>query len=98
MPDGATDLPDASSSARAWVRSEGGDQFVVFPVGFRVDAAQMIVRRDGGCVVLEPAPPAAAPETDAEWKTFWEEIDILRGDAPLAQPEREPPEATDDEA
>lgn len=71
--------------ARAKLFMHGGSQAVRLPKAFRFEGAEVIVRRDGDRVILEPAP--VRPRTPEDWRAFWAHLDAMT-EEPF--PEREP--------
>ena len=68
----------AGPVARAKLFAHGGSQAVRLPKAFRFKGEEVLVRRDGERVILEP-PPGGVPKTPEEWSRFWAEIDDLTG-------------------
>jgi antitoxin VapB len=56
----------------------GGSQAVRLPKEFRFEGKEVIVRKQGDKVILEPV--------ERDWKAFWAEIDRRRGDELLERP------------
>ena len=67
----------------------GGSQAVRLPKAFRFQGAEVVIRKDGDRVVLEPLRRPAVPQTEEEWRAFWAEIDALRGDEIIPYPPRD---------
>lgn len=62
----------------AKVFTHGGSQAVRLPKAFRFDTKEVLIRRDGDAVILEPKPAdRRMPQTDAEWEAHWARIDAM---------------------
>lgn len=71
--------PGVAESAKVF--THGGSQAVRLPKAFRFDTKEVLIRREGDAVILEPKPPERRmPETDAEWAAFWTQLDALSDD------------------
>jgi antitoxin VapB len=65
----------------------GGSQAVRLPKEFRFEGNEVLIRKQGKAVVLEPAKPVIR-----DTAALWAKIDRLRGDAILTIPDDPPPE------
>ncbi len=76
----------AGPGKRAKLFMHGGSQAVRLPKEFRFEGKEVVVRKDGDQVVLQPV--------KRDWSTFWAEIDRLRGEGEfrLAPPDDPPAE------
>ena len=63
--------PDAAVSPRARLFRNGRSQAVRLPKGFRLPGTEVLIRRDGPRIVLEPVADSGLPVE------FWDEIDQL---------------------
>lgn len=84
-------MPDdgRTPAARAKLFMHGGSQAVRLPKAFRFEGKEVVIRKQGKAVVLEPI---RSPPTPRDLAAMWAEIDRLRGDAILTLPEDPPPE------
>jgi antitoxin VapB len=73
MPD---DGPKPATRAKLFMH--GGSQAVRLPKAFRFEGKEVVIRKQGDKVVLEPV--------KRDMTAFWAEIDRLRGDAQLELP------------
>jgi antitoxin VapB len=75
-------MPDDGRSPmtrrRAKLFMHGGSQAVRLPKEFRFEGKEVLIRKQGESVVLEPV--------KRDMAAFWAEIDRLRGDAQLELP------------
>lgn len=56
----------------------GGSQAVRLPKAYRFDTKEVLIRKEGDAVILEPKPAdRRMPRTDDEWEAFWTRIDSL---------------------
>jgi len=77
-------MADDSGSGRhkrAKLFMHGGSQAVRLPKEFRFAGTEVVVRKVGDKVILEPV--------ERDWKAFWEEIDRRRGGELLEAPPRD---------
>jgi antitoxin VapB len=66
-------------SAKVFVH--GGSQAVRLPKAYRFDTKEVLIRKEGDAVILEPKPAERRmPETDAEWSEHWARLDSLSDD------------------
>ena len=72
---------------RAEIFMHDGQQSVRLPEAFRFEGTEVLVRREGDAVILEPASPKP-PRTRAELEAMFARIDALGG---RGFPEREQP-------
>lgn len=86
MPDDGRSLIEPK---RAKLFMHGGSQAVRLPKEFRFDGKEVVIRKQGNAVVLEPIRP---PRTPRDMAALWAEIDRLRGDEILTLPDDPPPE------
>jgi antitoxin VapB len=77
--------------ARAKLFSHGGGQAVQLPEGFSFDGTEVILRRDGDAVILEPA-STKPPRTREELEAMFERIRANGGED---FPDREQPPMQD---
>jgi antitoxin VapB len=75
MPDDGT-TPNARRRAKLFMH--GGSQAVRLPKEFRFEGKEVLIRKQGDKVVLEPV--------KRDMAAFWAEIDRLRGDEQLELP------------
>jgi antitoxin VapB len=80
-------------SARAKLFMHGGSQAVRLPKAFRFEGTEVVVRRQGRGVVLEPAPPGP-PQTAAEVEAMFARMDAL-GESSLEYPPEPEPQVRD---
>jgi antitoxin VapB len=71
MPDDGRSLIEPK---RAKLFMHGGSQAVRLPKEFRFDGKEVVIRKQGNKVILEPV--------KRDMAAVWAEIDRLRGDAP----------------
>lgn len=75
-------LPDDGRSPemgrRAKLFMHGGSQAVRLPKEFRFEGKEVVIRKRGDSVVLEPV--------KRDWAAFWAELDRIRGDAQVVRP------------
>ncbi len=65
----------------AKVFTHGGSQAVRLPKAYRFETKEVLIRREGDAVILEPKPPERRmPQTDAEWDAHWARIDAMSED------------------
>ena len=57
--------------------THGGSQAVRLPKAFRFVGQEVLIRKEGDAVILEPVPSRRAPRTEEEWTAFWARIDAL---------------------
>jgi len=76
--------------ARAKLFTNGGSQAVRLPKEFRFDGDEVLVRRVGQAVVLEPFAPSAWPAG------YWEFFPVLR-EGEWARPTDSPPPTVESE-
>ena len=67
------------AAVRAKLFSHGGSQAVRLPKAFRFEGSEVVIRKEGDRVILEPA--------TTDWKSLWDRIDSMM-EEPF--PEREP--------
>lgn len=72
--------------ARAKLFMHDGSQAVSLPEAFHLEGSEVVIRRDGDKVILEPLP--SRPKNKEEWQAFWARLDTIT-DEPF--PEREQP-------
>jgi antitoxin VapB len=75
MPD---DGRSPTENRRAKLFMHGGSQAVRLPKEFRFEGKEVVIRKQGDCIVLQPL--------KRDMAAFWEEIDRLRGDEQLVRP------------
>jgi antitoxin VapB len=63
---------------RAKLFTHGGSQAVRLPKEFRFEGKEVVIRKQGDLVILEPV--------KRDMAAFWAEIDRLRGDEQLERP------------
>jgi antitoxin VapB len=75
-------MPDDGRSPtdhkRAKLFMHGGSQAVRLPKEFRFEGKEVVIRKQGDTVILQPV--------KRDMAAFWAEIDRLRGDAQLELP------------
>ena len=83
--------PDAAAEpARAKLFTHGGSQAVRLPKAFRFEGSEVVIRKEGNRVVLEPVPVERVwPTTEEGWKAFWAEFDARRGPDLIPYPPRD---------
>jgi antitoxin VapB len=74
----ADDSDALSTRRRAKLFMHGGSQAVRLPKEFRFEGKEVVIRKQGDTVVLEPV--------KRDMAAFWAEIDRLRGDEQLELP------------
>lgn len=78
----------AEPEARAKLFMHGGSQAVRLPKAFRFEGAEVIIRKEGDQVILEPVRPRRGPQTEQEWAAFWARLDAMAdGDVLEAPPD-----------
>jgi antitoxin VapB len=81
--------PFKGEPVRAKLFQHGGSQAVRLPKAFRFEGTEVLIRKEGGAVILEPAPAKRRrPRTKEEMAAFWAEVDS-HGDADF--PDRDQP-------
>ena len=81
--------PFEGEPARAKLFQHGGSQAVRLPKAFRFEGSEVLIRKEGDTVILEPVPAKRRrPRTKEEMAAFWAELDSL-GDSDF--PERDQP-------
>ena len=84
---GAPSAPSPAKLQRAKVFANGRSQAVRLPKEFRLTGSEVLTRREGNRVILEPLPPESRDANG--WPIgMWEELDALGGGADF--PEVEP--------
>ncbi|MFA4891910.1 antitoxin [Brevundimonas sp.] len=82
-------VPGVADTARLF--THGGSQAVRLPKAYRFEGKEVVIRREGDSVILEPVDDA--PLTQADLDAFWARIDKL------ADPDEEfPSRPSQDEA
>ena len=71
-------------TATAKLFTHGGSQAVRLPKAFRFEGTEVLVRREGESVILEPL------RGEQSWEAFWAEIDALNAEEPFPYPEPQP--------
>lgn len=75
-------------SETAKVFTHGGSQAVRLPKAYRFDTKEVLIRKEGDAVILEPKPERRGlPQTDAEWEAHWARIDAIPGEFPDLPPQ-----------
>ena len=75
------------SEARAKLFTHGGSQAVRLPKAFRFEGTEVLIRKQGNAVVLEPVVKTSR-KTPEEWAAFWKSIDDIGGE-PMDYPPRD---------
>ena len=89
MQEAAIADPRRGVAEKAELFDHGDRQAVDLPEGVRFDGAEVLIRRDGSRIILEPV--RKAPRTRAELDAMWARIDALGDDA---DPFPDPPPQT----
>lgn len=76
----------ATPEIRAKLFTHGGSQAVRLPKAFRFEGTEVIIRKDGERVILEPVRSRKFPVTDEEWAAFWARLDALADGDVLEEP------------